>query len=197
MKKDLGDLSLTDAAKVAAGNWRTFDCFIWDGFDRADAEDWAIIYTHHRDSGLCDWSNAGVIAKALAPFKSDVIEEDHSHWACGWIKGFSIRVFQRGRITEAFRVYHELAQRMADYPILNETEYSQREYDATLENIQWEAHRLDYDLPDGWADEVYSWLANNDCTAIENTGDDGGYPGEEQIRAAFEALGYRELAGVD
>ena len=76
----LGELSLADAAKQAAGNWREFRCFVWRRtLDRP--EDWAIIYTHHRDSGLLDISNASVIDKALAPYGGDVLEEDHSHRA--------------------------------------------------------------------------------------------------------------------
>lgn len=65
----LGELELQDAAVEAAGNWKSFDCFCWfrkDDID--DAENWAVIYTHHRDSGLLDQSNAAVIAKKMQPF---------------------------------------------------------------------------------------------------------------------------------
>jgi hypothetical protein len=49
----------------------------------------------------------------------DVVFESHSHWAVGHVDGFSIRVFDGdGKITEAFRKYHELAEAMDDYPIL-------------------------------------------------------------------------------
>ena len=60
----LGELSLEDAATQAAGNWQRFNSFIWFR-DREvqDAEQWAIIYTHNRDSGLLDQSNAKVIAE--------------------------------------------------------------------------------------------------------------------------------------
>ena len=38
---DFGELSLVDAAKQAAGNWREFRCFVWwRKLDRP--EDWAI-----------------------------------------------------------------------------------------------------------------------------------------------------------
>ena len=201
--RNLGELSLEDAAKQAAGNWREFRCFVWCRMDDLlDADKWAIIYTHNRDSRLLDLSNAGAIDEVLAPFTKgdnpDVVEEDHSHWACGWIKGYSIRVYKRGRITKAFRAYHQLAQRMADYPILNEEDYSERELEATLENIGDAAWRIkdEYNLPEDWVGNVYHWFADNDCSAIENADDNGGYPDEEQLRAAFDALGYRETAIV-
>lgn len=41
-----------------------------------------------------------------------------------------MRVFKRGRVTKAIRTYHELAERMADCPILDETDYSNREAGA-------------------------------------------------------------------
>jgi hypothetical protein len=199
----IGELRLENAAKEAAGNWRDFDCFWWRRADNLpDADKWGIFYTHNRDSGLLDQSNADYITTALQPFAKggnpDVVFESHSHWAVGHVDGFSIRVFKRGRITRAFKAYHKLAQRMANYPILDEDDYCERELDATLENIPIVAWKLkdQYDLPDNWVGQVYRWFADHDCTAIENVDDQGGYPSEDQLREAFCALGYRELAAA-
>ena len=61
----------------------------------------------------------------------------------GHVDGFSIRVFDgHGEITEAFKKYHELAEQMDDYPILDESDYSERELTATFENIDDAAWRL-------------------------------------------------------
>src|SRR4051812_25671281 len=94
----LGTLDLEDAAKDAVGNWQRFNCFVW--FRDREVEDaiqWAIIYTHNRDSRLLDQSNAAFIAKTMKPFSDaadpDVIFESHDHWAVGHVDGFSIRVF--------------------------------------------------------------------------------------------------------
>ena len=197
----LGELSLQDAARVAAGNWQEFHCFIWNRQPK-DADKWAIIYTHNRDSGLLDQSNASIIEKTLQPFTKgnnpDIVFESHSHWAVGHVDGFSIRVYKRGKITKAFREYHKLAKRLDDYPILDEEDYSNREYEATFENIADAAWRLknEYDLPKDWQSAVYSWFADNAYSAIENVDDQGGYPSEEQLREAFCDLGYQELAAV-
>jgi hypothetical protein len=104
----------------------------------------------------------------------------------------SIRVFRGGQITEAFGRWHELAERLADYPILDEQDYSNREHEATLENIADAAWRLkhDYDLPEGWEGEVFSWFGENNERAIENVDDRGGYPSEGDLESAFTALGY-------
>lgn len=199
----LGEPDLEAAAKEAAGNWRRFDSFCWHrARDLDDAENWAIVYTHNRDSGLLDQSNADAIEKAMRPFtKGDnpnVVFENHFHWAVGHIDGMSIRVFKMGRITKAFKTYHELAERLADYPILDEEDYCRRELDATLNNLPDAAWKLkhDYDLPEDWEEEVYDWLSENDPGAVENRDDQGGYPSEDQLRAAFEAIGYQPLVAA-
>jgi len=196
----VGELCLEDAAREAAGNWQHFTCFSWDlARDLDHPADWAILYTHNRDSGLLDMSNAEAIADALAPFSEDddpdVVFETHDHFAVGHVDGFSIRVYRDGQITNAFRTYHELAERLANYPILDEEDYSRREYDATLENIN-EAARLmkdDYELPEGWESAVFSWFWDHRQRAVENRDDQGGYPREEDLRDAFEALGYERV----
>ena len=194
----LGEISLEDAADKAAGNWQRFNSFIWFR-DREveDADQWAILYTHNRDSGLLDQSNAKVISKAMAPFiegdDADVVIESHSHWAVGHIDGFSIRVFDsNGEITPAFKVYHELAEAMDAYPILDESDYSERELEATLENVEDAAWRLknEFDLPEGWVWQVYDWLSENRSGEVDNADDQGGYPSEAAMREAFDALNF-------
>ena len=197
----LGELTLDDAANEAAGNWQRFTCFVWyRDSELEDADQWAVIYTHNRDSGLLDQSNAAVIAKAMAQYAEgedpNVVFESHTHWAVGHVDGFSVRVFRNGEITEAFKAYHELAQRMADYPIIDESDYSEREVEATIANLTDAAWRLKntFELPDDWESEVYGWLSDNNDSAIENSDDQGGYPDQKELEAAFEALGYERVA---
>lgn len=200
MSNRLGEMTLEQAAQQAAGNWRDFECFAWFRRDEIDdPQNWAILYTHHRDSGLLDLSNAGVIAAALEPFTEgddpDVVMESHNHWAVGHVDGFSIRVFREGKITDAFCKYYELAEALSEYPVLDEEDYSNREYAATVENIADAAWRLkdEFELPDDWEYELYGWLSDNDPGEIENRDDQGGYPSEESLRAAFNSLGFPQV----
>lgn len=198
---ELGEMDLEQAAKKAVGNWRRFDSFAWfHASELNDADERAIIYTCHRDSSLMAQSNAAVIEKALEPFMEgdvpEVIAERHSHWAVGWIDGYSIRVFDgNGQVTDAFRAYHELEVRMADYPLLDETDYSDREFESTLENIGNAAWRLkrEYELPEGWEGDVFSWFWEHNQCAVENVDDQGGWPDEADLREAFDALGYPQV----
>jgi hypothetical protein len=197
----LGEMDLEEAAIEAAGNWKRFNCFVWYR-DREldDADNWAIIYTHNRDSGLLEQSNAAVITKVVLPFTEagdpDVVFESHNHWAVGHVDGFSVRVFKDGKITDAFRTYHKLAERMDIYPILDENDYSEREVEATFANIADSAWRLknEFDLPNDWVGDVYSWFSENNDRAIDNRDDQGGCPKEDELTAAFTALGYPQAA---
>lgn len=126
--------TIEETAKELAGNHRKFQCFAW--FDRPeDDENWALVYTHNRDSSHLEQSNANVIAEALSPFPDDAIPEDHNHWACGWVAGFRLRVFNPdGSITKAFEVYAGLLEKLEDYPVLDEEDWSRREYEDYQES---------------------------------------------------------------
>jgi hypothetical protein len=193
-------MSIEDDAKEAAGNWQRFESFAWHRrWDLEDSDKWAIFNTHHRDSGLLDQSNADQIEQAMKPFadqdEPDVMWEHAGHWAVGWVDGLSIRVYNAsGDITEAFRTYHELMERLEDYPVLNEEDHSRREYEATIEHIGDAAYGIkdEYELPEGWESVVFRWFWDHRQSAVENRDEQGGYPDNDDLRAAFDALGYRQ-----
>jgi hypothetical protein len=192
-------MNIDDDAKEAVGNWKSFSDFAWHReYDINDLDNWAIFYTHNRDSRLLEESNADAINEAMEPFTDgddpDVVMESHRHWAVGHVDGFSMRVYRDGVITEAFKTYHELMERLEDYPILDEEAYSNREYEATIENISSAAYGIkgEYELPEGWESEVFSWFWDHRQRAVENRDDQGGYPEEDDLRAAFDALGYAQ-----
>lgn len=196
----LGDMTVEESAAESAGNWRDFSCFVWwREREMEDSDQWMIHYTHHRDSGLLDQSNGSVIRKALAQFTEgndpDVVEESHSHWAVGHIDGFSLRVYRRGKITKAFRTFHGLMESLAAYPILDESDYSEREYEATYENIDHAAWSLkrEYNVPDDWQSQVFDWINDNRPNSLENVDDQGGWPDDDDLQAAFDALGFERL----
>jgi hypothetical protein len=118
--------------------------------------------------------------------------ESRLHWAVGHVDGFSIRVNRDREITEAFRAYHGLMERLAAYPVLDESEYRRREYDAALENIEDAAWRFEstYNLHDGWEAEVYEWLSSHRPGAVANKDDRGAYPSERDLQDVIIAMGY-------
>jgi len=55
-------------AREAVGNWRTFMSFSWHRqYELNDPENFAIVYTSNRDSGLLDQPNADAIGEELEP----------------------------------------------------------------------------------------------------------------------------------
>jgi hypothetical protein len=192
------------AAEQMVGNWQAFDSFVWfRGYDLEDADRWMLWYTSHRDAGLLAQSNETAINERLKPFSEgddpDVVFESHSHWAVGHVDGFSIRVFRNdGTIADAFREFCEIKEALENYPVLDEADYSNREYEATLENYRGEMWRLRQELPEGWESEVYSWFSDHGHDrCIENTDDQGGYAPEEKIIEALKDLGLLPTAVVE
>ena len=180
-----------------AGNWQEFDSFGWH--DRPEgAEDWAIVYTHNRDSELLDQSNAAEIDKALAPFMEgetpmsgrSIMGTGLADGLTGMPSGFTATA----RLPKLFAPTMSLAARLADYPVLNEEDFSRREYEATLENLLSEGFDSDcFAPPEGWEGEVFSWLWDHNESAVENRDGQGGYATKEEIGEALDALGYRIL----
>ena len=189
-------VDVEEAARQLAGNWRKFESFAWHrAGELGDAENWTIYYTSGRDAGLLAQSNHAAIAQRMAPFMAgddpDVVAERHSHWAVGYLDGFSIRVYRPdGRITPAFEELHRILEDLDNYPILNESDYSDREYQATLENYRNELWELKGDLPEGWEGAGYSYFSDRGQDRfIENRDDQGGWAPKAKLIEALQDLG--------
>jgi hypothetical protein len=179
-----------ECAKKMVGNWKSFESFFWHG-QPEDADKYCIVYTHNRDSGLLEQSNAEVIEKELEKFPDDVIDQHHNHWACGWVDGYAIRVYRDGQVTPAFEKWCEIQESLGNYPVLNEEDYSNKQYEATCENIKSEAARFvrdDFDsflLDADWPDVAFGWWWDNNQSAIENRDDRGGCPSDDDFVECF------------
>jgi len=176
-----------------AGNWHDFGSFCW--FEKPDdADDLCIYHLNHRDSGLLDQSNADATRKALEPFGDDVHPVTFNHWAVGWIDAVAIRVNRpNGNKTEAYRTLCDIIDQLSEYPILDETDYGERETEATLENIKDSFYQVSKKvdknkLPKDWTYSALSWFWDNDDSAVENMDDQGGYPNKDQLLACIISL---------
>ncbi len=192
--------TLAESAAAYAGNWRKMDCFIWTGeTEWEQPENVCLAYVSNRDSGLLDQSNAAAIAERMKPFtdpakgEPTARAETHSHWACGYIDGYSILVYGRkGKITPAFAEWFKIQQELADYPVLDESDWSERESAATWENLKDAVRDAGANnLDESQLSDVYEWLSDNSQCALESRDDQGGYPSPEELRPAFDALGIK------
>jgi hypothetical protein len=192
------------AATLLAGNWQKFTCFAWHrAYDLEDADDWCVWYTSHRDAGLLEQSNEAAINQRLAHFAEgdapDLVFETHSHWASGYLRGFSVRTSRPdGTITPAFKEFCSIKEQLEDYGVLDEADYSEREFEATLDNYRGEMWRLRDGLPAGWESEVYRWFSDHGHDRYtENRDDEGGHAPREAIITALQDLGLPPTAVVE
>ena len=157
-------------AEKLVGNWQNFGSFWWS--DRPeDAEKWTIVYTQNRDSDILTRANHISIESRLEQFfeadSPNILREYHSHWGCGWIEGYAIRVYDdSGEITPEFMEWVDIRDAIEDYPILDEELYSNMQYEESLESLRSEYGRYTKEnAPDGWENNLHEKLQDdhNDC----------------------------------
>lgn len=177
------DKDVATAAKKLAGNWQRFESFAWHGRHEVERpEDCAILNLTHRDSDLLDESNEHAIEEALSEFpETDVWHESHSHWAVGHTNALVIRCIDaEGMPTEAFKVLHELAMSLADYPVLDEDDFSDRQCETA--DKAWD----DYGVKD-FRGELRRAFPRREMVI--------GWIPEEHLRTVWHAMAEDQLGG--
>lgn len=191
---DIATATLAELAAAAAGNWYAFDCFSWRD-QPADSDNWMLWHFETRDDELTARANAIVIRRELRRYcvgRSPAVREDvATHWACGRVSGYAIRVFSRfrGKITDAFCKVVDLKRRLAAYPLLDENEHSKLEYADTLANI------LQVAQPSALVRLTPArlrqlWSALDEAGELECVDDRGAWPGQPAVRAALAGCGW-------
>lgn len=102
----------------------------------SEYQEWYGILGRSRDSGIIQLSNFEVGIKLLGGESDDVRIERYGHWACGWIEGVYVRPGSR-----AESIARQIDADLVNYPILDEEDYSRREYEAAAD--YWDSMTLD------------------------------------------------------
>ena len=188
-------LTREQAAEKAAGNWQKFDSFAWSYRAQPDDADlYTIIHPSNRDSGLLEQSNSDAMAKELKEFEDsgEVDWQSFSHWGCGWVDALIVKVYtdhSKACLTPAFERLCDLLDALCDYPVLDDEDFSRREYEATLENIDSAGSRfLVEDPPEDWVNQAFDWFWTYDQQAIECCDGGGGYPSDAEIKTCLADL---------
>ncbi len=138
-----------------------------------DHGDWLIVATRHRDSDSLTRSNYRVLAARLA--STSATTEESSHWAVGWIERLIIAPGDRA----ALRVALAAHKAMDDYPVLDESDWSELE-----DSEFWEFARGELGDRNGWEDAVADAMAQSNS----GPGDDSAeWDIIEAARAALDA----------
>ena len=164
------------------GYWGSNDMFKTWGFCGVDK---------NRDSNLLEISNFDVITKDLmTTFPLDFRIENYSHWLVGNVDRLVCRILKREipfidevkqeDITIAFRAAMEWLDQLRDYPVADENDYYDKQYQQGIEAItEWDNDNPGMICKDNlknWADRIWYELSN-DGYAFE----DNYYPSDEVI----------------
>lgn len=129
-------------------------------------DNYLILLGRNRDSDCLEESNFESALKSLGGESESVRIDRIGHWACGWIEYLSIDSNNH----EILAIAEDIESSIADYPVLDETDFCEREQEAA--NDVWqscysEQERIEYirDYRDQF--EFYSWSAIRDVVRGE------------------------------
>lgn len=100
---------------------------VWDSESIENIQDWLVCpTTRNRDSSCLDESNFDAALELLGGEGDKVQVHRFGHWACGW---YELIVVHPDLRTEL----ESIEKRLDGYPVLNEDDFSEREYNEAQE----------------------------------------------------------------
>lgn len=142
---------------------RVADAFKTDSMYWGERGEWFIIAATHRDADSLSRSNFQVLQREVG---DTALIERATHWAVGWIDYLIVAPDDR----KALRVAITQAKRYEQYPVLDESHWSELEYNEAWEFITNELKQFD-----NWQSE------------FEKHADDIDYGSDSSIWEAIEA----------
>ena len=130
----------------------------------------------NRDSDLLTNSNWDCAVQMFKDAELDYDITSVGHWLCGWIEYLSVDINDK----EAFKMGEQIEASLANYPVLNEEDLCEREYEDGLKTIEMCIDSW-FEIGEGLDDfsEMYSHLTDNGYCHDENSS-----PSNEEIRDA-------------
>ena len=115
--------------------WKMPECYVG-----ATWEDWFVFLGQNRDSDCLTRSNFQCGFERLKPLSTDLESEEmpsvqivsENHWAVGWVEWIAIH----GSNTDALNEANKIAERLENYPVLDEDALWELENNEAME--QWE-----------------------------------------------------------
>ncbi len=164
------------------GYWGSKDMFETWGFCGIDK---------NRDSNLLDISNFECISKDLIKeFPDDFRIETYNHWAVGSVTRLVCKILlHKGEIadkniTYAFKKVMEYLDDLANYPIYNESDYHERQYERSIRDLHVSnAANLINQSDSDWAVNVIDKMNSNNIYWDPETEEPNG---DDILMAAYE-----------
>lgn len=136
---------------------RMVDAFKSDACYWGEHRQWYIVAATNRDADTINRSNFAVLLKLLGGESDTVKIEEASHWACGWVRYLIIDPLDRKALRTAILAHSAIS----DYPVLDESHWSDLEYTEAYDFAESELKEFD-----GW-ETVWSQETQN-CGFSEN-----------------------------
>jgi hypothetical protein len=96
------------------------------GLGLRDRQDWFVFLGRNRDSDCLAESNFACALKELGGESKTVEIHRFGHWLCGWLEIILIAPSAPDKVASA----EEMIDALSDYPILDESDFSERETEA-------------------------------------------------------------------
>jgi hypothetical protein len=106
------------------------------------ADEWLCLITRNRDSDCLSESNWACALAELGGEGENVQIFRFGHWACGWWEALAVKAD-----TPQEAIAQAMADRLADYPVLDEYDFSEREQeeaDTVWRDCYNDKGRIDY-----------------------------------------------------
>jgi hypothetical protein len=141
------------------------------------------VLSQHRDSDVLQRSNYEVISRDLLDrFPDDVRTTVSNHWAVGWVESLHVRIYKESinleeiepgkfyghdSYTDAFIAAMEWKEKLDDYPVADEEDWSRREYEELIEYLEQEVGSEHAEALARWLFDEYSVSRVEDIRKIE------------------------------
>lgn len=128
MKQQLIDFAKKNAwnAKMSQGGLDSYD-----NYSGPDLGDLVVVAGRNRDSETLTESNFASALEMLGGESDTVQVHRFGHWGCGWFE--LILVDPKDEM--ALQIAYNIQQALADYPVLDDSDYSERESEQTNETL--------------------------------------------------------------
>jgi hypothetical protein len=105
-----------------------------DNYMGDDHSDWIVGPGRTRDSDVLAESNFAVALEMLGGVSATVKVESCGHWACGWFE----QILVHESDDKALAILADIATVLQDCPVLDDSDYSNREYESASATIDSE-----------------------------------------------------------
>ncbi len=142
-----------------------------------DRGDWPVAYAVHRDSDVLERANYAAMLKLLAECDSDdYAEETASHWAVGHVSHILVRPG-----TEAEEIAIKAQEALEDYPVIDDEELSNLEYEEALQAAAMGFSDYGYGRMNSDPANVAPFILEAAGDTAHNMGLENWYPSQQDV----------------